>query len=112
MNASTPSGPHIVIVAYKPKPGKEVELLELTREHVPLLREEGLATDRAVIACQAADGTIVEVFEWAAGGVEKAHANARVGELWRRYFAACDVVPLGALNEAGGMFASFVPVEL
>jgi hypothetical protein len=34
----------IIIVAYKPKPGKEAELQQLTREHVPLLRSEGLAT--------------------------------------------------------------------
>jgi hypothetical protein len=29
------SGRTIVIVAYKPKPGKEADLLQLTREHVP-----------------------------------------------------------------------------
>jgi hypothetical protein len=64
---SAESSGSIVIVAYKPKPGKEADLLQLTREHVPLLRAEGLATDRPVIACQAKDGTIVEVFEWATG---------------------------------------------
>ena len=57
----------IVIVAYKPKPGKEAELMQLTREHVPLLRAEGLVSDRSVTACQTRDGTIVEVFEWVAG---------------------------------------------
>ena len=66
------SGRTDVVVAYKPKPGKEADLLQLTREHVPLLRAEGLATDHPVTACQATDGTIVEVFEWAAGGTEKA----------------------------------------
>ncbi len=54
----------IVIVAYQPKPGKEADLLQLTREHVPLLRAEGLATDFPVTACRAKDGTVVEVFEW------------------------------------------------
>ena len=66
------SGRTIVIVAYKPKPGKEADLLQLTLEHVPLLRAESLATDHPVTACQAKDGTIVEVFEWAAGGMERA----------------------------------------
>jgi hypothetical protein len=102
----------IVIVAYKPKPGKEADLLQLTREHVPLLRSEGLATDRPVIACQAKDGTIVEVFEWAAGGTEKAHANPVVLKLWERYAAACDYVPLTSLPEASNMFASFTPLDL
>jgi hypothetical protein len=35
-----------VIVAYRPRPGKEQELLQLTREHLPILRSQGLATDR------------------------------------------------------------------
>jgi hypothetical protein len=60
---ATPSTETIVIVAYKPKPAKEAELLQLTHEHDPLLRAEVLATDHPVIACQAKDGTIVEVFE-------------------------------------------------
>jgi hypothetical protein len=57
------SGAAIVIVAYRPKPGKEADLLQLTREHVPLLRAEGLVTDHPVTACRSTDGTIVEVFE-------------------------------------------------
>jgi len=106
------TGKAIVIVAYKPKPGKEADLLQLTREHVPLLRAEGLATDHPVTACQAKDGTVVEVFEWAAGGVERAHTNPVVRGLWERYAAACDVVPLVSLAEASNMFASFTPVDL
>jgi quinol monooxygenase YgiN len=106
------SGKTIVIVAYKPKPGKEADLLQLTREHVPLLRAEGLATGHPVTACQAKDGTIVEVFEWADGGVERAHTNPVVMKLWERYAAACDIVPLTSLPEASTMFASFTPLDL
>jgi hypothetical protein len=105
-------GQTLVIVAYRPKPGKEAELLQLTREHVPLLRAEGLATDRPVIACLATDGTVVEVFEWVAGGVERAHTNPVVRKLWERYAAACDIVPLASLPEVSNMFASFTPIEL
>ena len=109
---TTQSGKTIVIVAYKPKPGKEADLLQLTREHVPLLRAEGLATGHPVTACQARDGTIVEVFEWADGGVERAHTNPVVMKLWERYAAACDIVPLTSLPEASTMFASFTPLDL
>ena len=112
MQAGTPSGRNIVIVAYKPKPGKEADLLQLTREHVPLLRAEGLATDRDFIACQAKDGTIVEAFEWVAGGVERAHTNPVVHKLWERYAVACDIVPLVSVPEASNMFASFIPLDL
>jgi len=102
----------IVIVAYRPKPGKEADLLQLTREHVPLLRTEGLATDHPVTACQAKDGTIVEIFEWEAGGVERAHTNPAVIKLWERYASACDYVPLTSLSESSTQFASFTPIEL
>jgi hypothetical protein len=106
------SGCTIVIVAYKPKPGKEADLLQLTREHVPLLRAEGLATDHPFTACQTKDGTIVEVFEWEAGGLERVHANPAVTKLWERYAAACDYVPLASLPESSTMFASFTPLAL
>jgi aminoglycoside phosphotransferase (APT) family kinase protein len=106
------SGCTVVVVAYKPKPGKEADLLQLTREHVPLLRAEGLATARPVTACQAKDGTVVEVFEWVEGGVQRAHTNPVVHKLWERYAAACDIVPLASLPEASNMFASFTPLDL
>lgn len=102
----------VVIVAYRPKPGKDEDLLQLTREHVALLREEGLATERAVVAARAGDGTIVEVFEWAPGGVERAHSNPSVRKLWERYAVACEIVPLNQVAESSTMFASFVPLNL
>ena len=59
----------MVIVAYRPKPGKEEELLALTRGHVPELRRLGLATDRTTLAMRSKDGIIVEVFEWQDGAI-------------------------------------------
>lgn len=112
MNREQQTSPRIVIVAYRPKPGREDELLQLAREHVPLLRREGLATDREAIVGRAKDGTIVEVFEWKAGAIAKAHENAEVGRLWQRYNAACDYIPLNTLPEAADMFAGFEPIEL
>ena len=112
MNSAEQNQPRIVIVAYKPKPGQEEALLQLTREHVPILREQGLATGRPVTVCRAADGTILEVFEWAPGGIERAHHNPVVGALWTRYAAACDIMPLALLAEAANMFAGFAPVCL
>ncbi len=99
------------IVAYKPKAGKEAELMALTAEHVPYLRSIGLATDRPHIVGMAGDGTVVEVFEWAQGGLEKAHSHPGLGAMWARYAAACDYVPLASLPEANQMFANFVSVE-
>jgi len=112
MEHNYPSGRQIVIVAYKPKPGKEKDLLQLTREHVPLLRKLGLATDHPATICRAAGGTIVEVFEWEAGAIARAHTHPVVEQLWHRYAAACDYVPLNTLPESSEMFAGFEPVEL
>lgn len=106
------SGATVVIVAYRPKPGREAELLQLTREHVPLLRAEGLATGRPAVAARAGDGTIVEVFEWVEGGAEKAHSNPTVLALWQRYAGACEIAPPASLAESSSMFASFTPLDL
>ena len=103
----------IVIVAYRPQPGKEALLLQLTRDHVPVLRAQGLATDRPVTAMRASDGTIVEVFEWMSHeAIGQAHSNPAVLKLWERYEEACDIVPLTALKECAGMFAGFEPIDL
>ena len=45
----------VVIAAFKPLPGKEDELIECLAVRLPLLRNLGLATDRANITMRAAD---------------------------------------------------------
>ena len=101
-----------VIVAYRPKPGKEAELLAVVRSRVPTLRAEGLVTDRAPTMMRARDGTIIEVSEWKSReAIEAAHQNPNVLALWNRFFAVCDCVPLQTLAEAQEMFAGFEPIE-
>lgn len=102
----------MVIVAYRPKPGREADLLALVRDHVPDLRRLGLATDRPALAMRGAGGVVVEVFEWATSAIAGAHRNPAVLEIWAAYAAVCDHVPLGDLPEAGALFAQFEPVEL
>ena len=100
----------IVIVAYRPKPGCEAALAELVTDHVPLLRRLGLATDRPASIMRAADGTIVELFEWRAGAVQAAHALPEIQQLWARYEQVCTYVPLRELPEAATLFATFQPI--
>ncbi len=101
----------VVIVAYRPKPGKEKELLELVRNRVPTLRKENLVTDRAPTIMRARDGTIIEVSEWKSReAVDAAHRNLNVLTMWNKFFALCDCVPLKSLAEAEEMFAGFEPV--
>jgi quinol monooxygenase YgiN len=99
------------IACYRPKEGKNDELLQLTREHISILRKEGLVTERPAYAMRAKDGTIVEVFEWKSNAsLEAAHSNPEVAKLWGRYGEACDYVSLSTLAEAQGMFANFEPI--
>jgi quinol monooxygenase YgiN len=102
----------IVIVAYRPKLGKEHDLLQLVRSRVPRLHKEGLVTDRTPTIMRSRDGTIVEVSEWKSReAIEAAHKNPNVLAMWNEFFALCDCVPLNTLPESAEMFASFTPVE-
>jgi quinol monooxygenase YgiN len=101
----------IVIVAYRPKPGKEKDLLDLVRKRVPTLRKEGLVTDRTPTIMRATDGTIIEVSEWKSqGAIDAAHKNPNVWAMWEKFFAVCEFVPLKNLREAEEMFAGFEPI--
>jgi quinol monooxygenase YgiN len=101
-----------VVVGYRPKPGKEQELLELVRSRVPTLRKEGLVTDRVPTIMRSRDGTIVEVSEWKSReAIDAAHKNPNVLAMWDKFFAVCDCVPLNTLPETADMFAGFTPIE-
>jgi len=102
----------VVIVAYRPKPGKENELVDLVRGRVPTLRKEGLMTDRAPTIMRSRDGTIIEVSEWKSReAIDAAHKNPNVLAMWNKFFALCDCIPLNTLAEAKEMFAGFEPIE-
>jgi quinol monooxygenase YgiN len=101
----------VVIVAYRPKPGKEKELLELVRNRVPTLRKENLVTDRVPTIMRARDGTIIEVSEWKSReAIDAAHKNPNVLAMWDKFFSVCDCVPLKSLAETDEMFAGFEPI--
>ena len=101
----------IVIVVYRPKPGKERDLLDLVRSRVPTLRKEDLVTDGAPTIMRPRDGTIIEVSEWKSQeAIDAAHKNPNVLAMWNKFFAICDCVPLKSLAEAEEMFAAFEPL--
>lgn len=101
-----------VIVAYRPKPGKAKELLEIVRARIPTLLKEGLVTDRVPVIMRAKDGTIIEVSEWKSQeAIDAAHKSPNVLAMWEKFFAVCDCVPLKTLAEAEEMFAGFEPID-
>jgi len=102
----------IVIVGYKPKPGKNEALKSLMKTHLPRLQQEGLATDRESIIMESADGTIIEVFEWISEeAIRNAHTNPAVLQMWGEYAEVCDYVPVGGLAEMGNLFSGFEPMD-
>lgn len=101
-----------VIACFKPKPGKEALLLEVIKEHLPVLRKEGLVTDKDSYAMKAKDGSIIEVFEWKSEeAIDDAHKNKAVLELWKKFEEACIYIPVADIEEAKQMFSNFEPFE-
>lgn len=99
-----------VIVAYRSKRGASQALEALAREHVPFLQAMGLATDREPVIAVSSEGILIEVFEWAPGGIERAHKTAEVQEMWIRYAEVCDYVALAELPDSAELFAQFRPL--
>ena len=101
----------VVIALFRPRPGREADLLACARDHLPVLRAQGLATDRPLTLLRAQDGTRLEIFEWASpAAIDAAHSTPAGLALWERYAACCDYVTLADLPEASELFAGFAPV--
>jgi hypothetical protein len=102
-----------VIAVYRPRAGKSERLLELVREHLPILRAQGLATERPPYVMRAASGTLVEVFEWKSDeAAAQAHNNPAVLAMWARFGEACEYDSLANLEECKGPFPHFEPVDV
>jgi quinol monooxygenase YgiN len=103
----------LVIVCYRPKAGKEQDLVAAIKDHLPVLRAEGLATDREAYVAKAKNGTYVEIFEWKSQkAIDAAHDNAAVMKLWERFGACCDYEMIGNVPEAKQLFSPFEPVQI
>ncbi|CAD5280720.1 MULTISPECIES: putative quinol monooxygenase [unclassified Imperialibacter] len=101
----------IVIVCYRPKPGKERTLKKLVKNHVPALKREGLVSDRLPVTMKSKDGTVVEIFGWkSAEAIQAAHSNPVVQEMWKEFQEACDYeIPVN-IEEFNGIFSEFSPL--
>ncbi len=101
--------PETVIAIYRAHAGKESDLESLLARHVPLLREERLATDCKVIVLKSmVDSSYLEIFEWAtATASSAAHDNPRVMGLWNRMSEVCDMIAPSDLKEVSTRFPHF-----
>ncbi len=103
----------MVIAAYRPRPGRRLQLDVLLNHHVATLRREGLATDRPVVLMRSrVDGAVVEIFEWAAeDAAELAANNEAVQSIRRRIDRVAHVIPIAELEESGKPFPEFEVIE-
>lgn len=102
----------IVIVAYKPLPGKDLELRNLMKTHWGILHKEGLVTDRKSIICKSNDGILIEVFGWKSKeAMKQAHSNENIQKMWAEYLNVCEYVPISEVPESLKVFSEFEPVE-
>ncbi len=98
----------ISIAAFKPKPGKEKELLAVLAARLPLLQRLRLATRRPDVTMRSNDGVIIQVSEWVDDdSIRRAHSTPEVLVLWNRFEACCRYVKLDSIAEAHEDFATF-----
>ncbi len=104
-------GHEIVFAAYRPRSGREEDLADLVRRHHPTLLRLGLATTRAPVVCRAADGTVIEVFEWvSAEAAQRAHDVPEVRAIWGPMEECAEFASLSSLSEVKHPFPHFTPV--
>ncbi len=103
--------PEMVFALYRPHAGKDAELEEVLKRHVPTLKSLELATDRPSFVARAGDGTYVEVFEWADGeAARRAHDLPAVAAVWEAIGQVADLRTLADLEETRRPFPHFQTV--
>jgi hypothetical protein len=98
-----------VIAAYRPKPGKDLELRKLVRLHRRTLDKAHLVTKRPTLLLRApSDGTVLEIFEWvSAKAADEAHQHPGIRAMWSKFAEIADFVPLSSIAEASKAFSHF-----
>lgn len=103
---ANPDAPVANIVIYRPKPGKEAELLALVKKHEPALRKVGLVTAEPFRVWKAYDirkqrEQFIEYFVWKDGrGSDIAHQTPEVMAVWEPMgpvledMTICEVEPI------------------
>lgn len=72
-----------VICTYRARVDTEVAFLELLRRHWATLHELGFVSDMpSTVYRHTEEPTYIEIFDWVAGGFEKAHEHPDVLAIW------------------------------
>jgi hypothetical protein len=102
----------VSLSAYRPRPGREDELLPHLREEVATLRARGYITSRPVPICLTARGEYLVIAEWATEtSVDEAHQDDVILEIWRRKEQLVEYIAPADLDQSDVPFASYDVLE-
>jgi quinol monooxygenase YgiN len=103
----------ITIALYQPNAGKEEQLNSVLKNHIKTLEAEDLITSREPIRAQAADGTVIEIFEWKSEQAkDAAHESPVVMKIWNEIMEIAEIKSLSSLDEANHPFPNFTPYSV
>ena len=106
-----PISRELALAAYRPRCGKEDELLRLLAEELATLRRRGHVTGRRAPVVRAASGELLVVLEWSTEhAVDDAHADPEVLTVWDRKATLAEYVAPAAVPGAGVPFARWAVV--
>lgn len=98
----------ITMALYQPHEGKEEQLNEVLKNHIKTLEAENLITSREPIRAQAADGTVIEIFEWKSEKAkDAAHESPVVMKVWNDIMEIAEIKSLSSLEESKHPFPNF-----
>jgi hypothetical protein len=106
----------IVIAAYRAKPEKMNDLLEILRTKRKFMLEAGYYSPRAPITMTSMKDPelIIEVFEWTSlEAISSAHEDSRVLEIWGNMDEICYEIGsrLDSFPETMQSFPNFEPID-
>ncbi|MFE1245364.1 hypothetical protein ACFW35_14640 [Fictibacillus sp. NPDC058756] len=103
----------ITMALYQPHEGKEEQLNEVLKNHIKTLEAEELITSREPIRAVAADGTVIEIFEWKSEQAkDAAHESPIVMKVWNEIMEIAEIKSPSSLAEANHPFPNFAPYTL
>ena len=101
----------LALAAYRARPGKDDELLQILGEDIATLRARGHVTDRPAPVVRTGDDELMVGLEWSSEhAVDEAHADPEVMAMWERKGELAEYLPPNALTGAGVPFARWTVV--
>jgi heme-degrading monooxygenase HmoA len=102
----------LTVAVYRPRPGREGEVLPHLRREIATIRARGYFTSRPAVICRTHADDYLVITEWATEeSVDAAQADDVVVELWRRKERLVEYLAPSEVDGAEILFPSFEVIE-